>query len=564
MALSMSVLPGTAQASPGPATTISAATAAAAEPATSSTTLSLSDTDLVYGDPVTASVEVAVDGLPAAGSVAISAGGLTKTVALVDGTATATFTPDVTVGPHPVLARFTGGAGVEDSSGVQTYTVTPGPVTIRKTVPAVVFGAYSPIEIWVGRGDLGATGAVAVTIEGRREVLDLDHGRLVVSPSTEGRPGRHQVRLEYLGSDRLLTGSNEFSFTRKRAAGNGAVWTENSTYGTPAVLHFRGYSAGDTYIDPTGSVTVSYRGEKIATGRLRNGSVDIALPSRLLPGKRKLQLRYLGDVNYLPRDAATTQTVTKARSTVLVPKLKNGREGVKTTIPVEVAAAGGSPTGSVTVSWGKRVLAKKKLSKGRAKLVVPALPVGPRPLTIAYSGDAGRKGKTITRKLFVDPTPQGARSFGTGEFAVNRDIQPGLYRTDVPSGHRCTVERFHRKDRPAIGTRRDGGYSLIRVLSTDGWVTSDGCGTWNLVDDTPAWPIRKNTIPGNGTLLVGVDIQPGTYRTPVVENCNWHVLNNVLGVDRDTRYGGGERTATIVEGAFAFRSEGCTTWKKVS
>lgn len=76
--------------------------------------------------------------------------------------------------------------------------------------------------------------------------------------------------------------------------------------------------------------------------------------------------------------------------------------------------------------------------------------------------------------------------------------------------------------------------------------------------------LEENTIPGSGTFLVGEDIEPGTYRSPGAEYCQWDRLSG-LGGDYEEDvivFGHSEGTAyvTIAESDMAFSSEGCADW----
>ncbi|WP_327743973.1 hypothetical protein OHO28_20795 [Streptomyces europaeiscabiei] len=91
---------------------------------------------------------------------------------------------------------------------------------------------------------------------------------------------------------------------------------------------------------------------------------------------------------------------------------------------------------------------------------------------------------------------------------------------------------------------------------------------------TPAGAAKKPTadeIPGDGTFIVGEDIEPGTYRSDgpqggVVTHCSWERLS---GTGRDAEDiiaangGSGQDTVTVEEGDRAFSTSGCKPWKRV-
>lgn len=85
----------------------------------------------------------------------------------------------------------------------------------------------------------------------------------------------------------------------------------------------------------------------------------------------------------------------------------------------------------------------------------------------------------------------------------------------------------------------------------------------------PAKP-KGVTIPGDGTFVVGEDVQPGTYKTggpeeSVVPNCYWARLKSTSGDFEDIITNGnaqGPTTVTIAAGDGAFQSTGCQEWVK--
>jgi hypothetical protein len=79
----------------------------------------------------------------------------------------------------------------------------------------------------------------------------------------------------------------------------------------------------------------------------------------------------------------------------------------------------------------------------------------------------------------------------------------------------------------------------------------------------PAGP--ATTIPGDGTFLVGTDIKPGTYRSPMPEsgNCYWARMSDVgddLGGIIANDNSAGPSVVTIRATDKAFTTTGCEPW----
>ena len=98
----------------------------------------------------------------------------------------------------------------------------------------------------------------------------------------------------------------------------------------------------------------------------------------------------------------------------------------------------------------------------------------------------------------------------------------------------------------------------------------------NLCPDVPAYvpsPLTRptpNTIPGQGTFPVGIEVQPGTYVSQPLatgKTCIWLRLrderNNRASVINEGSEVGSV-TVTILPTDVAFESSGCETWRKIS
>jgi hypothetical protein len=85
---------------------------------------------------------------------------------------------------------------------------------------------------------------------------------------------------------------------------------------------------------------------------------------------------------------------------------------------------------------------------------------------------------------------------------------------------------------------------------------------------TPAQP--ATSIPGDGTFRIGVDVQPGTYRSPGPSqdvSCSWHRLSafsesTSAWIDSGSSYG--QQYVTIAPSDVAFWNQFCETWTLVS
>ncbi|MGX9888653.1 hypothetical protein [Streptomyces sp. NPDC002276] len=100
--------------------------------------------------------------------------------------------------------------------------------------------------------------------------------------------------------------------------------------------------------------------------------------------------------------------------------------------------------------------------------------------------------------------------------------------------------------------------------------TSTATETSSTESSGTAQKARSGEIPGDGTYVVGEDIEPGTYRTDgpqggLVPNCYWARLSSTSGDLRDIIANGntkGRTTVTIASTDKAFTTSGCNRWTK--
>lgn len=73
---------------------------------------------------------------------------------------------------------------------------------------------------------------------------------------------------------------------------------------------------------------------------------------------------------------------------------------------------------------------------------------------------------------------------------------------------------------------------------------------------------QRDTIDGDGTYEVGVDVNPGRYKTAGGEMCYWAKLRNDAGQDIIANdLGAGPKTAVLTAGTL-FQSKGCGSWTR--
>lgn len=77
--------------------------------------------------------------------------------------------------------------------------------------------------------------------------------------------------------------------------------------------------------------------------------------------------------------------------------------------------------------------------------------------------------------------------------------------------------------------------------------------------------VKRSTIPGTGTFLVGPDVDPGTYRAAARSGCYWARLASLDTSDIiDNANADGPVVVELLSSDKAFETNGCATFRKIS
>lgn len=157
-------------------------------------------------------------------------------------------------------------------------------------------------------------------------------------------------------------------------------------------------------------------------------------------------------------------------------------------------------------------------------------------------------------------------SFKNGQHAVGTDIQPGTYRTRTASGG-CYFARLSGFDGSLdeiISNTNTGAPAVITIEPTDKGFQSTRCGTWT--QDLSRITESMTTF-GDGTYIVGTDIEAGTYKNQGGDGCYYSrlsgfggTLGNILANENTNDVA----IVTIRSTDKGFTSSRCGTWTKTN
>jgi hypothetical protein len=162
------------------------------------------------------------------------------------------------------------------------------------------------------------------------------------------------------------------------------------------------------------------------------------------------------------------------------------------------------------------------------------------------------------------PPPPPLTSFGAGRTPVGATsgrLVPGLYTTTTPVGDVCGWQRLD-PNGAVLGDNLFEGMEFVEVKPTDATISATGPCVY-----TPA-PATPVAIPASGDAdyRVGIEIQPGWYRTPGGDDCYWEMATRhdgeISGITLN-HFGRGPQVVQLQAASSAFESRNCGTWTRL-
>ncbi len=219
--------------------------------------------------------------------------------------------------------------------------------------------------------------------------------------------GTHALTATYLPATGFTASTSAAlsQVVNKAATGVALVSSVNpSTPGAPVTFTATVTAPGGG--TPTGSV--QFRDEAVALGTpvaLVGGVAATPAITSLSSGSHAITAEYLGSTNHLGSTSATlNQSVgTIATTTTVVASPSPSTFGQSVTFTATVAAASGTPGGSVVFKEGATVLATSPLNNGQASFSKADFAAGAHAITAEYAGAGGFGGSSRTLALTVNP-----------------------------------------------------------------------------------------------------------------------------------------------------------------
>ncbi|WP_051833715.1 Ig-like domain repeat protein [Streptomyces sp. NRRL S-646] len=286
------------------------------------------------------------------------------------------------------LAKHAKQGGLEDSG---TNSATPGAPTLKAT----------PGDASLKLGWTPASPAPANPVTDYRVTLKDADGGVVATKDVPATT----TSYSFTG---LALGTYTASVTAANVNGLGtdATWTGAVKYNstTAAAVATTPYGkapkvavsvAGSHGVVPAGKVTVKEGATVLGTGTLdASGKVTVALSNHLKVATHTLSVSYAGAAKLYASSATATLKVTKATASVSTTAPTTVSHTAHAKVIVKVTATGTTPTGTVKIYDGTRVIATGTLSGGKVTITLPKLSRGRHTLHATYTGSSTVNAKT--------------------------------------------------------------------------------------------------------------------------------------------------------------------------
>ncbi|WP_024511771.1 Ig-like domain repeat protein [Bradyrhizobium sp. ARR65] len=352
-------------------------------------------TIVVNGAAGTATGTVSVDfGDGASAGAALSGGtaSVTHTYTSVQTfTVTATYAGDVTYAP----SNGSVGQQVAQASSSTTVSAAPDPSSVGQIV---TFTA----SVTETGGLPASSGTVTFNFgDGATSTASLSGG---VAQATHAytSTGNFTVTANYSGTPDVAASSGTVSEAVNAAASTTTLTSSSASSVAGQSVTFTATVSGVGGITPTGSVTFDF-GDGTAVTVALAGGVASTPHTYAAAGNFTVTASYGGGTSYLARSTTISQNVANpsSSSTALTSTPDPSSVGQSVTFTATVTGSGGTPSGTVSFSFGDGVTATSSLVAGVAAITHAYAAPGGFTVTVTYSGDVNFTTSSATRQQTV-------------------------------------------------------------------------------------------------------------------------------------------------------------------
>jgi hypothetical protein len=347
----------------------------------------------------TATIHPEFSGQPT-GTVQFYADGNPIGASSVSGSQAAFSTSSLTLGAHTIQADYSGDSSFTTSLGSTKQKVGDAASSIQLTSSLNPAGYGQAVALTATVTDSAGsvpTGVVVFAEPGTYYgTVTLSGGVAQIALPTTLGAGKHIITAQYSGdsSEGPAKASLAQVITGAPSTTTITTDTEPSTYGQTVTFTAVVSSTAGT---PDGTVTFKNGSAVLGTVALSGGQATYAI-STLNGGTHTIKAVYNGSSGYGPSSASVFQVVEPAATTTTLTSSLNPAPYGQTVAftAVVTSAASATPSGTVTIKDGKKVLGSASLVNGQMQISTSLLAEGDHTLTATYAGSANFSGSSGT------------------------------------------------------------------------------------------------------------------------------------------------------------------------
>lgn len=240
-----------------------------------------------------------------------------------------------------------------------------------------------------------APAATALPLTDYRVTLTDADGAVVATKDLPATATSYNVTSLAVGKYTATVTGNNLNGTGAVSTWAGSVKYQSATTATAAASPYGKAPkvavtvTGSHGVKPTGKVTVKEGATTLGSGTLdASGKVTVTLSNHLKVATHTLTVSYGGADKLNSSSATATLKVTKATASVASTAPGSISHTAHAKVAVKVTATGTTPTGTVKIYEGSKLLGTGTLSGGKVTITLPKLARGRHSLHATYSGSS--------------------------------------------------------------------------------------------------------------------------------------------------------------------------------
>ncbi|QPF85206.1 Ig-like domain repeat protein [Bradyrhizobium genosp. L] len=392
--------------------TPSSATATQTVQAATTTTLTPSPNPAFAGQSVTFIATVTSLGNPVnAGAVTFNFGDGGTATATVNASGQAITTHAYSAsGGFSVTASYGGTAAFLISTATANETINTAPTSTSASAgpnPSTI-GQQVNVTATVTNTAGGPTPTGAVTLffgDGTTAIVSLNASGVATTTHTYAAAGAFTVTASYAGTGAFQASTGIFTQQVNQGASTTTLTPSANPGAVGQAINFTAHVTGSAGT-PTGTVTINFGDGTTATAALAGGSATLS-HSFATAASFTVTATYGGDPTFTASTATLTEQIgTTATTATLTSSANPGSAGQAISFTAHVSGSGGTPTGTMTFTFGDGITATATLAAGSATLSHSFASGGSFTVTASYGGDAtfDASSTTLAQTISINPT----------------------------------------------------------------------------------------------------------------------------------------------------------------